>query len=355
MKRRIAVIVILCLMLSGCDSWMSGSYSSVTPHMQDSYSPGSSMDVTTYSQLRQVLTDAAASGSESIVIHFPGVTDSTLESYMEFAAQYLTTVDPIGAYAVENISYEVGTNAGKQAVAVKISYLRSRSEILRIRNKKDMREAVQTITEALEHCDAEIVMRVDDYEEMDLIQMIQDYVDGHPDTCMEMPQVVAVMYPERGRSRVVELRFSYQTSRESLRQMQQNVAPVFSSAELYVAGGGDVWQKYEQLYSFLMERDVYTLETSITPSYSLLQHGVGDSKAFATVYAAMCRRAGLDCQVVSGARAGEAWYWNVILQGDTYYYIDLLRCSQNGLFRARTQEEMNGYVWDYSLYKTATE
>ena len=44
-----------------------------------------------------------------------------------------------------------------------------------------------------------------------------------------------------------------------------------------------------------MERYDYRIETSITPAYSLLRHGVGDSRAFAVVYAAMCQQAGLEC------------------------------------------------------------
>ena len=154
-----------------------------------------------------------------------------------------------------------------------------------------------------------------------------------------------------GASRVLEMRFSYQTSRDTLRSMQQNVADVFESAELYVSGDGDKWEKYAQLYSFLMERHDYTLQTSITPSYSLLRHGVGDSKAFALVYAAMCRRAGLDCETVSGTKNGEVYTWNVIADGDVYYYVDLVRCSQNGRFYPARQWEMGGYVWDYSVYR----
>ena len=70
--------------------------------------------------------------------------------------------------------------------------------------------------------------------------------------------------------------------------------PVFESAVLYVSGDGAEKQKFSQLYAFLMERFDYKVETSITPAYSLLRHGVGDSRAFATVYAAMCRLAGLE-------------------------------------------------------------
>ena len=125
---------------------------------------------------------------------------------------------------------------------------------------------------------------------------------------------------------------------------------IFASALLYVNSDASDAQKFAQLYTFLMERFDYKQETSITPSYSLLSHGVGDCEAFATVYAAMCRQAELDCDVVSGTRDGESWHWNIVREGDVYYHVDLLRCSEESGFRCRTDAEMEGYVWDYSAY-----
>ena len=148
----------------------------------------------------------------------------------------------------------------------------------------------------------------------------------------------------------MELQFVYQTNRDSLRQMQSQVKRVFEAAELYVIGDGAQRQKYSQLYAFLMERFDYQLETSITPAYSLLHHGVGDSRAFATVYAAMCRLAGLECMVVTGTCSGEPRVWNIIREGDTYQHVDLLRCNEQGRFREWSDAEMEGYVWDYSSY-----
>ena len=102
-----------------------------------------------------------------------------------------------------------------------------------------------------------------------------------------------------------------------------------------------------------MERYSYKVETSITPAYSLLCHGVGDCRAFANVYAAMCRKAGLECTVISGTRDAEAWFWNMIEIDGEYYYVDLLRCSQLGGFILRKDAEMKGYVWDYSAHPAA--
>ena len=154
-----------------------------------------------------------------------------------------------------------------------------------------------------------------------------------------------------GRERVVEITFTYQTSREDLRAMKKKVSPIFTAAQLYVQESEDQREKCVQLYSFLMERyENYTIQTSVTPSYSLLMYGVGDCKAFAEVYAAMCTDAGVDCRVVSGTRNGDPWYWNVLRRDGVNYHVDLLRCVQSGSYAELTEDSMGAYVWDYSAY-----
>ena len=204
---------------------------------------------------------------------------------------------------------------------------------------------------SLENCSSGLVVLVEDYQARDLVQFVEDHVNSNPQTCMEMPQVAVSVFPELGSSRIIEIIFTYQNSRETLRAMQESVSDIFKSAHFYINPSADNNEKYSQLYSFLMERYDYTLETSITPAYSLLRHGVGDSKAFATVYAAICRQAGLNCQVVSGTKAGEAWHWNVLENNGINYHLDLLECNLTGTFSVKTEAEMTGYVWDYSAFE----
>ena len=355
MKRIYALLAVcLCLLLTGCDLWMDGSYHSVVPHREE-YAPPSreSMEVDSYDELCNALIQLVADGSQESVIYMVGFNQNQLSGLMDMAIKYTTQSDPIGAYAVDKIDYEVGNNTGRAAIAVNISYIHNRSEILRISHTENMEGAQTLIAEALEDCEPRLVMLVEEYKQTDFAQMVNDYVDNNPHTCMELPQVTEAVYPQSGTVRVVELSFTYQTSRESLRTMQNYVEPVFRAAYLNVSGEEDTLIKFERMYSFLMERSEYTLETSITPSYSLLRHGVGDSESFAVVYAAMCRLSGLDCRVVTGTRDGEPWSWNMICVDGVYSHVDLLRSSERGELIRNSQKQMSGYVWDYSAYPEA--
>ena len=352
--RLTALLLALCLMLSGCKSWMDGSYQSIKPHQQaESFMQVGAVQVSSYTQLHQALCNMVAAGSEERVFYITDIEESLLDTYLKIAADSVTTSDPLGNYAVDSISFEVGTNTGRTAVAVTMTYRHSRAELFRIKRVMTMEEAGEAIYHALATCDPNVVIMVEDYRQVDLVQQVEDCVENYPQVCMEMPQVSAAVYPESGTRRVIELDFAYQYSREDLRQMQSYVEPVFRAANLNVSAEEGESTKFARMYSFLMERSDYRQETSLTPAYSLLRHGVGDSRAFAQVYAAMCREAELDCRVITGSRNGEPWSWNLICCDGVYYHVDLLSSLSAGKMLRKADGEMQGYVWDYDAYPAA--
>lgn len=348
MKRKIFLLALSgCLLLGGCSNVFDGSYVSVEPHQEHSSTEGSqSVSASNYNQLYAALTELIESGTEEGVISVVGYSQNTVENDMQRAIRNALNNHPVAAYAVEEVTFELGKSGGQSALAVNIQYLHGRTEIRKIKQVRNMGQAVTAIYTALNQCDASIVLQIQNYEDQDFVHVVERYALENPQYVIEQPQVTVGVYPENGATRVVELRFGYQTSRESLKAMQSQVQPVFTSAALYVSGDAQDREKYSQLCSFLMERYDYQLDTSITPAYSLLRHGVGDSRAFAMVYSAMCRQAGLECLTVSGTRNGESRYWNIVCDEGIYYHVDLLA----GSFRELTDEQMEGYVWDYSAY-----
>ena len=348
-KKCLILLLAWSLLLSGC-SWMEGSYVSIeTHHAQPQEEHAGFVAAENYLQLMDALEAMIAAGLETGVIYVPDYDNGTVEAGMSIATAYATKNSPVGAYAVEDIHYELGTSNGLRAVAVNMEYRHSLAELQRIRRVADIPEAEQVIASALEECEASVVMMVEAYTETDFVQIVEDYAVSYPAVVMETPYVSEVIYGT-GDSRVVELIFTYRNSRDSLRQMREQVMPVFDAAALYVSGDGAHRQKFSQLYAFLMERFDYTLETSLTPAYSLLRYGVGDSRAFATVYAAMCRKAGLNCMIVTGTRSGQPWTWNMVQDNGNYYHVDLLRSEEEGYFQEFSDMDMDGYVWDYSTY-----
>ena len=354
MKRFLILVLMMSMMMSGC-GWFQGEYHSVTPHHNTTNDrDGEVVSASNYGELRDALKEIIHNGVETCVINVANYERSTVEYGMKLAADFIQITDPIGAYAVESIRYDLGTSGAVPAIAVEVTYRHGASELRQIQTVHGMESVAEKIGISLERYDSSLVLLVDGYENVDLMQIAEDYAAAHPDSVMEVPLVTKQTYPENGKLRVLDLKFSYQNSRDDLRQMQRQVSPVFAAAELYVSGNDADIRKYAQLSSFLMERfGEYQIKTSITPAYSLLRHGVGDSEAFAVVYAQMCRRAGLESRTVTGTRDGEPWCWNMVSSNGYYYHVDLLRSSA-GEFRLLTDAQMDHYVWDYSAYPVCT-
>ena len=351
MRRKcLCIFLALCLLLSGC-SWMNGSYVSLTPHRNDSsVVPDAVTVVSSYRGIINAIVNLAENGAGSGVLSVEDYSLSDLEADLKRACKDVLQNTAVGAYAVESIDYEVGTGIGLLTVALSIQYRHGRNEMRQIRSVDTVQEAERIIETEMNQCSSSVTIRIFNYHETDFIQFIQDYYDRFPDYVIELPQVTVQIYPQTGPDRIVEIQLSYQTSRDALKAMQNYTRSVFSSAYLYVIGDTDPHVKYSQLFSFLMERYEYTIETSITPAYSLLRHGVGDSRAFARVYARMCNSAYLECYVVSGTKSGEPYFWNIIQIDDRSYHLDLLSSADDGVMRLMTDQQMSGYVWDYSAY-----
>lgn len=343
-----AVLLALCLLLTGC-GWMDGSYSSVTPHKVNVQAPEQEMPaVRNLAQMKTVLGGLVEKGAESGSFSVEDFDEAVLDERMASAIEYVLEKHPVGTYALESVSYELGTAGGVSAVAVTLTYNRSVEEIRAIVPVSGMEQAKERMTQALRDFDSALVLRISDFKDMDFGQLVSDFAIENPDVVMEIPQLTVSVYPQEGTDRVVDLRFAYQTGRDTLYTMRDYVEPVFRSAALYVSSEEESDSvKFARLYTFLKERNDYQVKTSIVPAYSLLRHGVGDSKAFALVYAAMCRRAELDCRVVNGTRNGEPWFWNLICVDEAYYHVDVLGSSG---FAQLTDAQMGGYVWDYSAY-----
>ena len=354
MKRTaVAWLLLLCLCLSGCGSFLTGEYiweqSHYIPPMPDS---GQDIEASDYPQLMGVLTDAIEEGREQIFISVAQYDRNSLNDDVDKAVEEVCRVNPVAAYAVSDILWQIGTTAGETVLVVQVRYLHDQSEIKNILRVADNTEAMEAIAAAMNSCESAIVLYIADYSAEDLEPAIETYTLEYPQYVMEAPRVSIHVYPETGVSRVLEIRFSYVNGRDSLQEMQEQVLKVFDSSVNMVSVTERPREKYNQLYSLLVERfQKYTIETSITPAYSLLLHGVGDSRAFAMVFSAMCREAGLTCHVVAGTKGGNLWYWNIVQVDGAYYHVDLLRSKVEGSLRLLTDSIINeGYVWDFDAY-----
>ena len=89
-------------------------------------------------------------GTESAIIYTDEYDQSLVQRGVRAAVRYVKEMYPIGAYAVEDISYEIGARTSRPAVLVDISYLHGRYEIGKIETVQNVAAAQDLIADALE-------------------------------------------------------------------------------------------------------------------------------------------------------------------------------------------------------------
>lgn len=351
MKWKMAVLFgLTAVLLSGCSGWKSGSFASVSPHAGQ-YSQEDPVELDqagSYSDLRNAVLGMTHEAAETCVLSVDSY-EGNLEEDVDRAIAYAKTEDPIGAYAISQLSYRFDRIGSENVVILEGTYRHSRGEIASIETARYGTALDRKLADALGSFAPSVTLLVYDYQETDFVQKVEKYARDNPDVVMERPKVGVHVYPEAGTNRVVELTFGYETSRDTMWTMRGAVETYFSSAEGYVSMAENDYTKADRLYAFLAELLSEDQEPSVTPTYSLLYRGAGDSAAAADVYAAMCWKAGVSCMRVDGTRNGEPWSWNIVRIGDSYAHVDLRsdRRVEGTVFLG--DEDMEGYTWDTEL------
>ncbi len=354
MRRYIAFVLLAAMLfatLSGC-GWMDGEYVFEEPSsLSNAKSSKNVIAVSSYSQMCGALLNLVESGAVNAIFDVSNFNDGSVRFFMDAAIRYVTTSNAMGAYAVDGITYEIGTSTGDQAVAINIQYRFGRDHIMKIIRSYGMDEVRQTLVDALQSFEPSIVLRVSKYEDIDFEQWIADYALMHPETVIEVPKIEMNIYPQKGTDRIIALDFAYTYSPVDLMDMQRSVNSILNNALQDTEQIIDPLDQYIALYDYLTDNGIYTLEEmSDTPVYSVLVNNTGDCASFSNVYAMLCRRAGLECEIVSGTYNDRPWVWNIIYVDDVFLHFDLLRCYQTKGFALHGTSEMDGYIWDYGSF-----
>ena len=349
--------VLLAVLLGGC-SWLhSGDYLSVTPHEAEynEDQPEQTIHVRNYAELLSALQNLVDSRTEQGILDVSEYGQS-LEEELPKATQYITETYPLGAYAVRALNVVLDQSGASRRANVTIQYGATTQQMQQIQSVRGAQAAEEAAVQALERFSTSLVVQIANYEAPDFAGVVARYAAQHPESVMEMPTVTVRTVPETGDVRIAEVTFTYTNTYTQLSAMRLQVQLVFDSAKNYVSDLTEGPVIADRLCSFLMSRFDYTVGVTATPSYSLLCQGVGDSKAFAQVYAALCSQSGLRCYVVEGTRNGTPWYWNILEFGEgDVCHVDLLGDMSAKELVRRSDGEMEGYVWDAELYPACPE
>ena len=220
MKHTLLILLPLCLLLSACAPMLERSYTSETPHVQfsDEAENASILRAETYQGLVSALLHLIGQGDEEGVIHlyqYVSVT-GTAESDVDQACLEATQRDPLGAYALDYIKYNVQQTASYYEVTVKLAYVRTPEQLGSVISVTGSSAVAMELPDLLTEQPGEVLFRISHFAEEDSGETIRQAVlDSYAETKdkEELPaltDVVVNLYPESGPQRLAEILLTWE-------------------------------------------------------------------------------------------------------------------------------------------------
>ena len=351
-KKLLAGVLALSLLATGCSSLLERDYVDVTPHNSNPTAEGdpSVLRAESYQELVNALIYFISQGVETGSIRL--YSDSQ-DAEADLAAACLEVVqeDPLGAYAVDYIKFNITSIVTYDEAEVQITYRRSREQVASIISATGTTAIRSELEEAMASFAAERVLRISYFnEDYDYIQsLIRQAYLASPETALDYPAADVTFYPESGRQRIVEVLLTYQLEPEELERRQRalSMASEEMAARLWGAEGDEGLLELRQA---ILDTASYDPEGGSTAYHALVQHQA-DSLGLALSMSLLCRQLEFSCQIVEGTLDGEAHSWNLVSTQEGWRHLDLtLPAGEEGPFLTDQQMEEAGYAWDRDAF-----
>ena len=201
------------LILAGCTPMLERSYADVSPHVQfsDESENESILRAETYQGLVSALLYLVGQGEEAGVIRlyqYAGVT-GTAASDVDRACLEVTQQDPLGAYAVDYIQYDVDQTPAYYQVDVKLAYTRSPEEIAGVISVTGSSAVEGELEDLLQETPETVAFRISYFTAGDsaetLRQAVMEAYEARMEDLPPLEDVTVTLYPDSGPQRVAEI------------------------------------------------------------------------------------------------------------------------------------------------------
>lgn len=360
MKRKLTAFILsaaMLLSLCGCGSMFNKEYVSVsdyTPPAADKDTDEEKITVRNFTELKQTILKLVAAGETESVIQFDQAYDGDTTEDMASACWQVRTQDAMCAYCVENIAYELTKIVTYYEASIYISYSDASLDeggIIRLQYSTGIEELIRN---AFETGDTKLVVLISrsTYSAEDMESLVGRTYRKYPASVPKEPRVSVYMFSGTGMQRLYEINISYGYTQAELEVRQEEMAKLDPFSMLDTEHM-DQAHKALEACRYLLDNCSYTGDTQYNNAYSALMRKLANSEGTALAYVELCRRLGVNCQIVYGQRDWQDYCWNIVEIDGAYYHVDVVRCMDNGLesgFMLRDENMWESHRWDVSSY-----
>ena len=359
-KECVALLLAGAVLLSGCANLFAAEYSYTEPYSNNiGRSDGDATEISNYNMLKSALVDLINRHDERGVFRFSRYNGSVADD-LAAACLEVRTANPLGAYAVENLSYDTSRIVAYYTAEIEVTYKKSAEEIRHIVGVSGVPELENRLRETVTAFEDEAVLRVysAQVDERSIAALVEGFHLSDPAAVVTEPEVEIDSYPSEGINRIYDVRLRYGVSAAQARLMSgQLSARVRELADE---------MEEESLPALALEcaECLYGLLTESAGSFgdtaygAILLHGA-DDKGVALAYKALCDALGIECIVVRGNigdMGAEEHYWNILGLEGAYYHADVSAFGgdRSAAFLLDDAGLWGVYLWDAAAYPACT-
>ncbi len=253
--------------------------------------------------------------------------DQDVEQSLSNACLEVVQEDPLGAYSVDFIRYDVTPIVSYYEAAVEITYRRTREQVSAIVAATGATAIRSQLKDLLPPsaprppCASATSRGTRPTSK----PSFREAYYASPDTALDLPEAQVYIYPqgeESGRQRIVEVLLTYHLEQKELQRRRTALAR--RANEIVVSIWGTEGTRPSRPYLPLC----WTPDTTIRrggSAYDALVAGAADSEGLALAALLLAQRLELTGMVVPGTLDGSPHFWNVVRTESGYRHLDLTR------------------------------
>lgn len=362
MRKQIVSLLLaglVSLSLAGCGNAFAREYS-YSERFTVNYggAEGDATEISNYSMLKSALLNLISQHSESAAFRFGNYNGSVVDD-LAAACLEVRTTHPLGAYAVETLTYDASRIVSYYTANIVIRYKRSAGEIESIRNVLNPGELENALREGLEAFRGALVLRVYNAQadEESIAALVETLCLREPAAIPAAPEAAVTGYPGEGANRIFELRLGFPYDEETMAAMSRQISEHAAAMAQEAASAGT--ENRPELALRLAKNLANLAAEGGGTAYAALVERSASAKGLALGFKALCDAAGIDCVVVRGSIGGMGageHYWNMLSLEDAWYHADLSRFGNDPAHSFLMDDEgfWGEYIWDTDAYPACT-
>lgn len=323
LKRMAAMLLILAMVfgMTGCARLFVTEYRDSAPYVDSQTEEASATEIRRYSDLTRVLRGMVADYTEQATLVFTDY-DGIIADDLAKACWELRRGTALGAYCVQNITYEIEQVVAYCEADVVVTYKRSADEVRSIYSAQTPAAVENAMVDALRSNRTRFAIQINStsFDESIVQDLLDDAIVSNPLIAVTIPEAEITMYTGDTQPRIFEIRLNDAISDDVRANRRTALESAVDRLAASVKGEG---LELVCAVCDLVGRSVESPGDDTCTAYDVLVNHRGDSRAVAMALKAVCDRLDIPCEIVTGQMDSYFHTWNIIEIEGERYHIDL--------------------------------